>query len=80
MTKLPVRTHRGCRLMAVLSLAGAAALLVPLAAPGPAGAVAPAADGYWVKLGAPVPTVPKGGLRVAADPTSATSSASPVGS
>jgi hypothetical protein len=38
-----------------------------------AAALAPSTVAYWVKLGIAVPTVPKGGLLVANDPTSAAS-------
>jgi hypothetical protein len=49
----------------------------------PAAAVAsaaPSAVAYYVKFGAPVPTVPKGGLLVGGDATSAASAQSPIGS
>jgi hypothetical protein len=58
----------------------AAGPLAALASSGRAAALAPTSSGYWVKFGAPNPTVPKGGLLVASDPTTATNPASPVGS
>jgi hypothetical protein len=51
--------------------------LASLIGSGRADALAPKATGYWVKLGAPVPTVPSGGLLVANDPTSTVNPASP---
>lgn len=57
---------------------GALLLAVPVDAV--AWADAPSASGYWVKEGAPIPTVPPGGLLVANDPTSVLAPSTPVGS
>lgn len=61
-------------------IAAAVAVVIWLAPGLPASALAPTSSGYWVKGGLAIPTVPKGGLVVAADGTSALAPSSPIGS
>jgi hypothetical protein len=66
-----------CRTVSLAALALAAAPVGGLLQPQTAGALAPSSVAYWVKLGATVPTVPKGGLLVGNDPTSALAPTAP---
>lgn len=74
----PARLVAG-RVLAVGTLGLAAVPLAGLFGGGPATALAPTASSYWAKFGAAMPTVPKGGLLVGADPGSDLTPASPVG-
>lgn len=74
----PARSRRVlCRTLSLAALALAAAPVGGLLQAQTAGALAPSSVAYWVKLGAAVPTVPKGGLLVANDPTSALAPTAP---
>jgi hypothetical protein len=66
-----------CRLLSAATLTLTFFPLASLLGGARAEALAPTATGYWVKLGAAVPTVPSGGLFVANDPTASVNPAQP---
>jgi hypothetical protein len=68
------------RLPALIAAAVAVVIWLAPGRPASALALAPTSSGYWVKGGLAIPTVPKGGLVVAADGTSALAPSSPIGS
>jgi len=71
------RRRMAFRTLSLAALAAAAGPIGGLVQSQQASALAPSTVAYWVKLGAAVPTVPKGGLLVANDPTSAASPTAP---
>jgi hypothetical protein len=64
------RWRLACRTLSLAALAAAGGAVGGVALGPPAAAVAPSKVAYWIKGGVPLPTVPKGGLLVANDPTS----------